>query len=258
MRTYQHKIFSVGWSGAVKWLIIVNVIVYVFQMSVGENFFYLFSLVPYLVTRKLFLWQFVTYMFLHGGLFHIAMNLFVLWMFGKPIEAAWGTKEFLKYYIICGIGAGIFIFLTSVNSQIPVVGASGAIYGLLVAFAMLYPDSVIYLYFLFPIKAKHFAILIGVIAFLSGISGTKTNIAHFGHLGGLIVGYLYLKFDFIKRIFNSGRLFSSTSKEYKTSVTEERVNEILDKILLTGVESLTSEEKKLMDEYSRFKSFSRN
>ena len=260
-RYYQQPLFSRQWGRAIKWLIIANVSVYLVQVFAGINLLDIFGLVPYRVVKSLWLWQIFTHMFLHGGLFHLLINLFVLWMFGKPIEREWGTSSFLKYYFTCGVGASIFVLLTSLNSRIPVVGASGAIYGILVAFAMLYPDSIIYLYFLFPIKAKHFAILIGAVAFLSGISGGKSNIAHFGHLGGLLVGYVYLKFPLWKYHFHPERLLTflwlprislKRRKKYKTESykIEERVNQILDKILVHGVDSLTAEEKRIMDEYS--------
>ncbi|MEE8179679.1 MAG: rhomboid family intramembrane serine protease [bacterium] len=263
-RYYHRPLFSRQWGGAIKWLIIANVSVYLISWFAGRNFLYTFGLVPYQITRNLRLWQIFTHMFLHGGLFHLLINLFVLWMFGKPIEREWGTKSFLKYYFTCGLGAGFFIFITSLNSRIPVVGASGAIYGILVAFAMLYPDSIIYLYFLFPIKAKHFVILIGAVALLAGISRGRSNIAHFGHLGGLLVGYVYLKFPLWKHRFHPAKIFASLRlpklnlkrrKKYKSEFygVEERVNQILDKILLHGVDSLTTEERKIMDEYSRRK-----
>lgn len=261
-RYYHRPLFSRQWGGAIKWLIIANVSVYLISWFAGRNFLYTFGLVPYQITRNLRLWQIFTHMFLHGGLFHLLINLFVLWMFGKPIEREWGTSSFLKYYFTCGLGAGFFIFITSLNSRIPVVGASGAIYGILVAFAMLYPDSIIHLYFLFPIKAKHFVILIGAVALLSGISRGRSNIAHFGHLGGLLVGYVYLKFPLWKHRFHPAKIFASLRlpklnlkrrKKYKSEFygVEERVNQVLDKILLHGVDSLTTEERKIMDEYSR-------
>jgi len=259
---YHQPLFSVQWGKAIKWLIIANVSVYIVQMLAGRNLLYTFGLVPYQVVRNLWLWQIFTYMFLHGGLFHLLINLFVLWMFGKPVERAWGTISFLKYYFTCGLGASIFIIVASLNSRIPVVGASGAIYGILVAFAMVYPDSIIYLYFLFPIKAKHFAILVGAIAFLSGISSGTSNIAHFGHLGGLLVGYAYLKFPGWKYHLLPEKIFAflrlpkislERRKKYtaKSNKIEERINQILDKILLHGVDSLTTEERRTMDEYSR-------
>jgi len=261
-RYYQQPLFSYEWNRAIRWLIIANVSVYIIQMFSGRNFLYTFGLVPYRVTRNLWVWQILTHMFVHGGLFHLLINLFVLWMFGRPIEREWGTRTFLKYYFICGLGSGVFILLTSLNSRTPAIGASGAIYGILVAFAMLYPDSIIYLYYLFPIKAKHFAILVGVIAFLGGISARRSNIAHFGHLGGLLVGYLYLKFDVWKHLIRPAKIFAlfrlpriklRKGKKYrpKNNEIEERVNQILDKILLHGVDSLSIEEKRIMDEYSR-------
>ena len=122
--------------GAIKWLIIANVVIFFGQVFLGDKFSYIFSLVPYKVLRNFWLWQLLTYMFLHGGFFHLFINLFILWMFGRPIESAWGNKSFLKYYFACGIGASILIILTSSGSKIPTLGASGAIYGILVAYAM--------------------------------------------------------------------------------------------------------------------------
>jgi len=242
---------------AVEWLLIANVSIYLVQLFAGRTFLYTFGLVPYQVTKNLWLWQIFTHMFLHGAPFHLLINLFVLWMFGKPIERAWGTVSFLKYYFTCGLGSGLFILLTSPSSRIPAIGASGAIYGILIAFAILYPDSIIYLYFFFPIKAKHFAVLIGAIAFLSGISGGRSNIAHFGHLGGLLIGYAYLKFDVWKDYLHTQELFSflghlkvSLRRREKYDI-EERINEILDKILIKGIDSLTRKERRIMDEYSR-------
>lgn len=259
--TFQHTPLSpLNLTGAIKWLIIANTVVYILQVFAGRSFIYTFGLVPYSVTRYFWLWQLLTYMFLHGGIFHLLFNLFILWMFGRSVETAWGTKSFLKYYFICGLGAALAIVLTGASSMMVNIGASGAIYGILVAFAMLYPEAVIYLYFLIPVKAKYLAILLGAIAFLAGISGSGSGIAHFGHLGGLVVGYIYLKYPVWKYRFpriDLGRLFSKINlrllkRKFHSQVLasqEEKVNRILDKILVQGVSSLTPEEKKIMDEY---------
>ncbi|MBN1384206.1 MAG: rhomboid family intramembrane serine protease [Elusimicrobia bacterium] len=253
---YQQTPFSYRWYGAIKWLIIVNVAVFAIELLAGPTFIYTFGLVPYLVTKNFFLWQIATYMFLHGGFFHLFINLFILWMFGKEIEDRWGTAQFLKYYFICGLGSGVFITLTGFNSTIPTIGASGAIYGILVAFAVLYPDRPIYLYFFIPMKAKHFALLVGVFSFLAGASGSKGGISHLGHLGGLLVGYIYLKFPELKYRFQtlnfpSGFRFPKIKKSFrKYKNPKEEVNRILDKILIHGVDSLTSEEKEFMEKYS--------
>ncbi|HCJ67327.1 MAG TPA: DUF1751 domain-containing protein [Elusimicrobia bacterium] len=254
--SFQHTPLSpLQLTGAIKWLIITNVVVYVFQVFAGRSFIYTFGLVPYSLIHYFRLWQLFTYMFLHGGIFHLLFNLFILWMFGKSVEDAWGTKSFLKYYFICGLGAAIAIVLTGPNSTTVNIGASGAIYGILVAFAMLYPETIIYLYFLIPVKAKYLAIILGVIAFLAGISGSGSGIAHFGHLGGLLVGYLYLKYPVWKYRFpriDGLKLFRrkyQPKEEIISKNWEEEINRILDKILAQGVDSLTIEEKKMMDEY---------
>ena len=148
----------------------------------------------------MFLWQLVTYMFLHGGIFHIVFNMLALWMFGAELERMWGTRYFLKFYLATGIGAGV---LTVLFSLLPlgfarqlqyanVIGASGAIYGLLLAYALYFPDRPIYMYFVFPIPAKIFVAIMGGIAFLSSLSEAG-GVANATHLGGLLVGYVFLK-----------------------------------------------------------------
>jgi len=181
-------------TGAVKNIIIANLVVFLFMtLFQTERFFlYYFGLVPQLVWGRGFVWQLFTYMFIHGGFGHIFMNMFVLWMFGSEIENTWGKREFYKFYFITGIGSGFITLLFSLNSTIPVVGASGAIYAILVAFAMMYPNRLIYFYFLIPIKAKYFVLIMGVITFFSSFSQGGSGISHLTHLGGIIIGYLYL------------------------------------------------------------------
>ena len=146
------------------------------------------------------IWQLVTYMFLHGGIFHILFNMLALWMFGAELERIWGTRYFLKFYFVTGIGAGA---LTVVFSLLPfgfaqqlqyaiIIGASGAIYGLLLAYALYFPDRPIYMYFVFPIPAKVFVAIMGAIAFVSSL-GDAGGVANATHLGGLLIAYLYLK-----------------------------------------------------------------
>jgi rhomboid family protein len=155
---------------------------------------------PAFVLRYFWVWQLVTYMFLHGGIFHIVFNMLALWMFGTELERVWGTRYFLKFYFVTGIGAGA---LTVLFSLLPfgfahqlqganIIGASGAIYGLLLAYALYFPDRPIYMYFVFPIPAKIFVAIMGAIAFFSSLSDAG-GVANATHLGGLLVGYLYLK-----------------------------------------------------------------
>ena len=148
---------------------------------------------PYDVTRSLHIWQLGTYMFLHGGFFHILFNMFALWMFGSDLEKSWGSEKFLFYYFLTGIGAGLCDVLVHPSATSVTIGASGAVYGLLLAFGMTYPDRPILIYFVIPIKAKYFVVIIGGIAFLSAVGSYGSGISHIAHLGGMIFGYLYLR-----------------------------------------------------------------
>ena len=143
------------------------------------------------------IWQLVTYMFLHDrGFGHILFNMLTLWMFGMDLERDWGTKHFLKYYFLCGIGAGICDVLVNAalgNLDTRTIGASGAIYGLLLAFGLLYPDRMVLMSFLFPIKAKYFVMIMGAIAFLSSIGSSGSRVSNVAHLGGMLFGYAYLR-----------------------------------------------------------------
>ncbi|MCJ7496842.1 MAG: rhomboid family intramembrane serine protease, partial [candidate division Zixibacteria bacterium] len=193
-----YQSYNLGWGGGlprgVKALLLANGGIFLAQYLTGNKLVFLFGLSPSLV-KEGYVWQIVTYMFLHGGLFHILFNMFALFIFGADIERAWGTKNFVKYYFITGIGAGVASFLLSFNSQVTTIGASGAIFGLLVAFALMFPDRIIYLYFLFPIRAKYMALLFGIIELIASFRYTGDGIGHFAHLGGMVIGYIYLKAD---------------------------------------------------------------
>ena len=181
----------------VKFLISVNVVAFLLQTIfhlLGSNFIDIyFGLVPTLVTHDFMLWQLATYMFLHGGVFHIFFNMLTLFMFGNDLERYWGTPRFLNYYFVTGIGAGICSWLVAMDSRAIVIGASGAIYGLLLAYGMLYPNRVVYLNFLLPVKVKWLVLIMGAMAFFSSVSGSEPGVANIAHLGGMLVGYLFLK-----------------------------------------------------------------
>jgi membrane associated rhomboid family serine protease len=158
------------------------------------------GLQPVEVISSFQIWRLVTYMFLHAGVFHILFNMLAVWMFGTELERRWGSQQFLKFYLVTGVGAGV---LTVLFSILPfgfaeqlwgsiIIGASGAVYGLLLAYALFYPDRPIYMYFVFPIPAKYFVMLMGLLAFYASIA-ERNGIANATHLGGLLVAYLYLK-----------------------------------------------------------------
>jgi membrane associated rhomboid family serine protease len=188
-----------GMTPAVKLLIITNVVLFLLNMIVGDAMTLRLGLSPQAVFEQLAVWQPFTYMFLHstGGVGHILINMLSLWMFGTELERTWGTRFFTKYYLITGVGAAaasllLSFWVGSIYSSVT-VGASGAIYGLLLGYGLYFPHRPIYLYFIFPIPARLFVVIVGAIAFLSAMGGPGGGVAHSAHLGGLVVGYLYLK-----------------------------------------------------------------
>jgi membrane associated rhomboid family serine protease len=187
-------------SSAMKGLIGANVLIF-FAQALKPVLTTTFGLEPFAVIEHFWIWQLGTYMFLHGGVFHLLFNMLALWMFGTELERIWGTRYFLKFYFVTGIGAGILTVLFSllpfgVSQQVygsDVIGASGAIYGLLLAYALYFPDRPIYMYLVFPIPAKYFVMIMGALALYLSVSGSNGGIANATHLGGLLVAYLFLK-----------------------------------------------------------------
>jgi membrane associated rhomboid family serine protease len=160
-----------------------------------------FGLVPYLVIHG-FVYQLFTYLFLHGGILHLLINMFVLWMFGADIERAWGMKRFFFYYFLCGVGAGVINVAVKVamdpagkaGSAFPTIGASGAIYGVLIAAAVLFPDREIWLIpFPITLPMKAYVAIMAALEFFGTLGSSGDNVSHVCHLGGMLVGYIYLR-----------------------------------------------------------------
>lgn len=224
----------------IKLLLITNIAFYIifnllltgFQVGntsfdlIVTKYFALNPLVPILfrdqgqiIQLSFYPWQLVTYMFLHGGFFHLLLNMFALWMFGVELENIWGQKRFLIYYFVCGIGAGLCNILIAplFGSVGPTVGASGAIYGILVAFGYLFPNRNIYIYGLIPVKAKYLVIIYMLLELFSAGGGANDGVAHFAHLGGGVIGLIYLLL-FYKN--SGGKFFENTGlKDKFTSYT---------------------------------------
>jgi membrane associated rhomboid family serine protease len=155
---------------------------------------YYISLIPYRVVLDKAVWQVLTYMFIHGGTWHILFNMLALFIFGTPLERRLGSSEFLLYYLITGLGAGLATLAVNWYTGlaiIPVVGASGAIYGLLLAYATLYPDARLFIFGILPLRAPVAVLLFAGLALFSQLTGTGRGVAHLTHLAGLIFGYLY-------------------------------------------------------------------
>jgi membrane associated rhomboid family serine protease len=187
-----------------KWLLISNIgvflLYYIGGRAVQEPMKTFFALTPVMVLQHFAIWQLATYMFLHGNITHIFFNMLVLWMCGTLLEPDWGTRRFLKYYFVCGIGAGICDLIVNVlvgHWDIPTLGASGAIFGLLLAFGVLYPNMTVMVMFVFPMKAKYMVMIYGLIAFLGALD-VNSGVSNVAHLGGMAVGYAYLRMRFFK------------------------------------------------------------
>lgn len=192
----------------VKWLLIINSALFViFFFSVRTplgDVFRLMGLVPRSVLTHLTVWQLFTYMFVHDphGFGHILMNMLSLWMFGTPLESIWGTRRFLRFYFFCGVMAGLCVvflnlFMGSLDTW--TIGASGAIYGTLMAFGVLFPRVTTYFFGLFPIEARWMVLIIGAIVFLSSLGDEGGTVSHFAHLGGMVFGYVWLRMDLGRR-----------------------------------------------------------
>ena len=192
MAQYQPQGFRLL-SPAVKHLLIINTLLYLanyllVQRGVVDLNYWLG--IWSLQTGNFHLWQPLTYMFMHGSFDHLFFNMFSLWMFGTVLERYWGTRRFLFYYLVCGIGAGLLnMLIPGVHLS---VGASGAIYALLLAFGMMFPNEYIYLYFLVPIKTEWFIIGMVALELFEGIFRSYDGIAHFAHLGGMLIGLLLI------------------------------------------------------------------
>jgi len=229
-------------------------------------------------------WQLFSYMFMHASFTHILFNMLALWMFGMELEHVWGSRKFLIYYLLCGFGGGLANLLVApmFTSVGPTIGASGAVYGILLAFGMMFPERPIYIYFLLPIKAKYFVVM--YMAFEIFSVGSMDGVAHFAHLGGALVGFLYLLADgyqfgspyhssgstdnIFTRMSGFGQQQPRPSDQY-TNVSEakiyditehnrreeqkaqEQIDEILDKISKNGYQSLSDDEKKILFEASK-------
>ncbi len=252
--------FGRGLTPVIKWLLIINVVVFIIQALDRSGYVTeQFGLSPHAVFTVPAFWQVFTYQFLHGGFFHIFFNMFVLWMFGTEVEMALGSKRFLRFYLLCGTGAGLITAIVFFNVPMLVIGASGAILGVLVAFAIMFPNRVVYVYFLLPIKVKYLVmIMIGLDLLASISSGAGSGVAHLTHLSGALIGFLYMKpiwrLGFLgnkyKGLKAEKRFRKEQKKQESTDKLMEEVDQILDKISKVGYENLSDKEKKILERAS--------
>jgi len=280
----------------IKNLMIINVAIFFIQIlgseiivsgktPLSQVLIQYFALIPIgtFADASFYPWQLITYQFMHGGLGHIFFNMFALWMFGMEIENMWGPKKFLLFYLGSGVVAGLcHLFISPLLGAppAPTIGASGAVYAVLIGFALFFPNRYIFLYLLIPIKAKYLIGFLIIFEFLA-INSAHSNIAHLAHLGGAFAGFLFIWFDKsshidlkamirrnkFKQSASSGSVFDiftkskdvqeakyydiKDSKEDKLEVTQEEIDRILDKISQSGYENLSAREKKILFEASK-------
>lgn len=246
---------------AIKLIVSINFLIFILQSLSGmeDLLFSIFGIVPSQTFGGLMLWQPFTYLFFHGGIWHVLINMFVLWMFGSELEKYWGKREFLKFFFITGVGSGLVTVLFSLGSSIPVVGASGAIYGVLLAYGLLFPNRLVYLYFLIPIKVKYLVIFIGTVAFFSSLNPEHSSISHLTHLSGMVIGFIYLRSNInwstinrflIYRRDEIKRRYDDKKKEKREALKLE-VDEILDKINEVGYDGLSKSEREFLFKASK-------
>ena len=239
----------------VKILIVANVAVFFIDFLIDGNLDPLLGLQPHAAIYQLKIWQFFTYMFVHSvhDPMHLIFNMFMLWMFGGPVEEAMGGRKFIMYYLLCGLGAAVCACLFYMDTM--TIGASGAIFGLIVAFGIFYPDSIVYVMFVFPMKGRNFAILFACLEFFFTLTARNDPVAHFAHIGGLVTGFFYLKYycrkedapakceDFAQAaVTHRHEHHKSEASEKHDNYSQEKVDVILDKIRESGIESLSRDE----------------
>lgn len=278
----------------IKWLLISNVSIFLLSIFISE--FRVLSLVfgglwP-LQSGNFLPWQLLSYQFIHdaNGFTHILFNMLALWMFGSEMERHWGSKRFIFYYILCGIGAGIIHmivspFLTANGAYVPTVGASGAIMGVLIGYGFTFPDRPVMMFpFFIPIPAKYFVLIYAGIDLIMGLTNTRSGVAHFAHLGGAATGYILLLtgdklYSFVQKLFakkskktvpgrsnvvnanwvekNTNEVshhIDSNTKSYTVDgeiVTQRQIDEILERISRYGYQNITDKERRILTEVSK-------
>jgi membrane associated rhomboid family serine protease len=268
--------FGYGLTPWVKRLLIANVAVYLAMLAVPAIGSWLAFVPADTLVRP---WTLVTYMFVHGGFWHLFINMLILFFFGPPLEGLWGGREFIKFYLVAGLGGAALSYLFAFHAG--VVGASAAIYGVMLAFAMNWPDMPIHIWGILPVKAKWLVAFMAAVSFLS-IAGQSMGtapadgVAHFAHLGGFAAAFLYLKLDDqltsrvdrLKEFVSRRRLDvmpggggeeaaagAAAKPRRRPRRSEDRVldevDRVLDKISESGLQSLSEDELRLLDEVSR-------
>ena len=260
--------FGYGLTPWVKGILIANVAIYILTLAFPVLRVWLTYIPALTFVRP---WTLLTYMFAHGDFFHLFFNMLVLFFFGPPLEGMWGGREFAKFYAISGLGGALFSLFFA--SELGVLGASAAVYGVMLAFAMNWPNMTIHIWAILPVKAKWLVAFLAAVSIASIIGGAGQGIAHFAHLGGFAAAFVYMRLDNrltdrvarLKKFVNRRRLQVSTGtgdrpdrpgkaagrpRRDEDRVLDE-VDRVLDKISASGLQSLSPDELRLLDDVSK-------
>ena len=259
---YKPQLFT----DAIKILVSVNFGIYILQSVSGKEdvFFRLFGLVPSTFISDLMLWQPFTYLFFHApfyssvGISHILLNMLGLWVFGRELEEAWGKTKFLRYYFTTGIGSGLITYFFQISSDNPVIGASGAVYGILLAYGISYPNRMLYIWGLIPVRSMWLVIIMGSIAFF-GLLGNADGISHVTHISGMFIGYVLLKKKWrwrdiwfaIRKKTIEFQVQRYEENSIKKKMLQKDIDVILEKIQKVGFIGLSDREKSKLYEASK-------
>jgi len=251
-------------SPVVRTLIIINVVVFLVQSAVmaftgyGNSLIEHLGMTPRLFVFGLHLWQPVTYMFLHGNLFHIFFNMFTLWMFGTEVERRMGSRLFGAFYFFCGIGAGLLTCVFWRNWGLPTIGASGAVFGVMLAFGLFFPERMVLIFFVVPVKAIYFVLGLGFVQLYYMIFALHGGISYVAHVGGMLFGFLFLRYfhDFAERfgVYPGARRTPRQVRPadpVRQAEDQRRVDEILDKINREGIHKLSRAERNFLRMHAR-------
>ena len=259
---YKPQLFT----DAIKILVSVNFGIYILQSVSGKEdiFFRLFGLVPSTFISDLMLWQPFTYMFFHApfyssvGISHVLLNMLGLWVFGRELEQAWGKTKFLRYYFTTGIGSGLITYFFQIGADNPVIGASGAVYGVLLAYGVSYPNRMLYIWGLIPVRSLWLVIIMGSIAFF-GLLGNSDGISHVTHISGMLIGYVLLKKNWkwrdiwfaIRKKTIEFQVQRYEEKSIKKKMLQKDIDLILEKIQKVGFNGLSDKEQSKLYEASK-------
>ena len=254
---YSNSLYLGFRARTVKIIIIINIVVFILIHVFPTGIIHLLGFTPRELIFKFKIWQILTYTFVHINLWHLIIEMLMLYFFASQVENSWGRREFLLYYFICSLASAVPFLIFHFNTFSPLIGTGGVIFGILVAYSLMYPDDVILLFFIFPMRMRQAILVFAGIELLTIIS--SSDIYSLTHLGGGIGGYLYLKSEFLRRKMiylwqdlkhiSKNKIFN---KEISREQLDREVDRILDKISKYGVKSLTKKEKKILEMKSRY------